>query len=85
MTSSVVPATGLSLSGAPDTEIGMHKPQHKPLQAFRVELPVALAEELRKHAAGKPNGIQLTCGRSPVRTLWSLTVEAKLVRSHSVE
>ena len=68
MTILAVPAAGLSLTGAPDMgmDIVHAKPKQKPSQAFCVDLPIALVEELRKYATGKPNGVQLACGRSPV-------------------
>ena len=66
MTILAVPAAGLSLTGAPDMDIGHAKPKQKPSQAFCVDLPIALVEELRKHATGKTNAVQLACGRSPV-------------------
>ena len=58
-----VPSGGVSLYGAPDTDIGQAKPKSKALQAMRLDLPDALLDELYDDPSSGLQSLQVCFGK----------------------
>jgi RNA polymerase II elongation factor ELL len=65
MPSTTLPAGGIALHGAPDSDLGSKDAQHAPVQAMQLEMTQDMVDELLESVrSGKPP--QLFFGRTPV-------------------